>query len=182
MAECTCGADKFEGAQHQGDCPVPNSIPSAGRRTLEDPGSSFTRVRFIEGGGVAQIDSYQPDGSTAEILAGTLQCLLIGTRIVDTVHGPGMVADVAITEPAELAGVEASFFCSSMLSRLMEQVPAGTEVEITRLADRSTKAGRAHQYQVDILGDYTLEPEAAEAGPTISGQLLDTGPAEGKEH
>ena len=162
LAKCTCGADKFEGAQHQGECPVPNESQPGGRRTLEDPGSSFTRVRFIEGQGPPQADSYQSDGSVAEIVAGQLECILVGTRIVDTMHGPGMVADIALigTGDPELVGIEASFFCSSMLSRLIGQVAAGTEIEITRLADKATKEGKAHQYQVDILDDSTLPPVA----------------------
>ena len=165
LAKCTCGADKFEGALHQESCVLPNEPQPGGRRTLEDPGSSFTRVRFLEGQGPPQVDSYQSDGSVAEIVAGQLECILIGTRIVDTMHGPGMVADIAITGlgSVELVGIEASFFCSSMLARLIGQVAAGTEIEVTRLADRATKGGRAHQYQVDILDDSTLPPVAEEA-------------------
>ena len=172
--QCTCGAVNFEGAKHQEGCPVPNP-QSTGRRTLEDPGSSFIRIRFIEGKSVPMVDSYQPDGSPAEILAGKLQCLLIGTRLVDTVHGPGMVADVAFTEPVDLTGLEASFFCSSMLSRLIAQVEPGALIEITRLADKATKGGRAHQYQVDVLDGST--PATAPAG--ASQGLM---PGTGAEH
>ena len=116
--------------------PVPNAASRQAIPDLRRPyGSSFTTRKGVSvhrrrprkpGGVKAQTDSYQPDGSTAEILAGTLQCLLIGTRIVDTVHGPGMVADIALTEPEGLVGVEASFFCSSMLSRLINQVTVGS--------------------------------------------------------
>ena len=61
-AQCTCGAVNFEGAKHQEGCPVPNP-QSTGRRTLEDPGSSFIRIRFIEGKSAPMVDSYQPTGA-----------------------------------------------------------------------------------------------------------------------
>ena len=148
--KCTCGADQFKGAQHQDNCPV-QSEPS-GRRTLEDPGISFTRVRFVSGQGGPQIDAYQPDGTPGEIVVGQLRCIFLRTRTIETVYGPGLVADVGVTDDGELAGVEVSFFCTQMLGRLIAQVESGAEIEITRLDDKSTKNGRAHQYQVDILG------------------------------
>ena len=70
---------------------------------MEDPGSSFTRIRFIPRMEGLEIESYQPDGSVAEILTGKLKCILQGTRTVDTIYGPGMVADVAITEDGPIA-------------------------------------------------------------------------------
>ena len=148
--KCTCGADQFKGAQHQDTCPIKSD--TSGRRTLEDPGLSFTRVRFIEGQGAPTVDAYLPDGTPGEIVVGQLKCIFLRTRTIETVYGPGLVADVGVTNDGDLAGLEVSFFCTSMLARLIAQVESGAEIEITRLADSATRNGRAHQYQVDILG------------------------------
>ena len=184
MAECTCGADKFEGAKHQEQCPA-YTAPTEARHTLEDPGMSFTRVRFLQGWDGPQIDSYQPDGTPAEIVVGQLRCVFRGTRDVETMHGMGLVADVGIINDGELGGLEVSFFCTSMLARLIVQVESGAEIEILRLADKSTKGGKAHQYQVDILDGPAPEPpaESGEDQPvkeymrTETAAMMDTGPS-----
>ena len=106
--KCICGAYKFEGARHEARCP--RAIRPPGRHTLEDPGISFTRVRFLEGQGPPQTDSYQPDGSPAEIVVGKLRCSFLGTRTIETTYGAGLVADVAILNDGDLAGVTVSFF------------------------------------------------------------------------
>ena len=147
--KCICGAYKFEGAKHEARCP--RAIRPPGRHTLEDPGISFTRVRFLEGQGPPQTDSYQPDGSPAEIVVGKLRCTFLGTRTIETTYGAGLVADVAILNDGDLAGLAVSFFCTSMLARLIVQVESGDEIEILRLPDKATRGGKAHQYQVDIL-------------------------------
>ena len=133
-----------------------------GRHTLEDPGISFTRVRFLEGQGPPQTETYQPDGTPSEIVVGVLHCTFLGTRTIDTTYGAGLVADVAILNDGDLAGLGVSFFCTSMLARLIVQVESGDEIEILRLPDKPTRSGRAHQYQVDILGSHSVDTETGE--------------------
>ena len=102
--KCICGAYRYMGAKHEARCPSAAEPP--GRHTLEDPGISFTRVRFLEGQGPPQIDSYQPDGTPSEIVVGKLRCTFLGTRTIETTYGAGLVADVEILNDGDLAGQE----------------------------------------------------------------------------
>ena len=100
-----------------------------GRRTLADPGISFTRVRFLEGQGPPQTETYQPDGTPARrSWWGNLHCTFLGTRTIDTTYGAGLVADVAILNDGDLAGLTVSpSFAPPCWQGLSFRLRAGTK-------------------------------------------------------
>ena len=125
------------------------------RRTKVEPppleDQEYTNIMFIPNMRAVEIDAYHPTGLPTIVRAGTLTGELVNRREHEGKKGLMWFCDLKIeSKDSHLNGVEGSFIMGTILKQLLENVPLGTTVEISRKSDGGSN-GKLHMYEVYVL-------------------------------